>query len=203
MRKVTNCNRREKLSGFRKCLSCAKRHPLSTRSRKHITCPSCLRERAIKRSTVSGFRLCRSCAAKQTSAVSNSPSAVQKRFETIKRNGKLWSSNPENRLFELLVERFSNDDVIHHVSINGFRIDFYVKSIHTYVQLDGTYWHGLNVPYEQLVGVPKEKFDRDRICDLYFKSQNLKLVRITDVELKENERKALNRVRQSFHSQSK
>ena len=111
----------------RKCRSCSKRILNSQRSRKTVTCLECGIIRNVKRSTQSGYTTCRSCAAKKTSVRSNSPAAVKKRFETIRRNGKLWSSRPEERLYELLIQRFGCEDVIHHISVNNYRIDFYVK----------------------------------------------------------------------------
>lgn len=92
---------------------------------------------------------------------------------------------PEESLKVQLVRRFGEQDVEHHVIVDGYRIDFFVKSINTYIQLDGTYWHGLNAPYEQLMGTPKDKFDRDRRCDKHFITKGLRLVRIPDREMKE------------------
>lgn len=166
----------------------------------------------MKRLAKSGTRICRSCAAKRTNIRSNSASkagkiggrttadsgklrlyalpasnsveAHQKRFATLKRKGRLWASKPEEQLLALLQQRFGPQDVIHHVCIDGFRIDFYINSIKTYVQMDGVYWHGLNVPYDQLKGTPKIKYDRDRKCDSHFSNKQLRLIRITDEELK-------------------
>ena len=107
----------------------------------------------------------------------------------------MWSSRPEERLYELLIQRFGCEDVIHHISVNNYRIDFYVKSCNTYVQLDGLYWHGLDRPYEQLcTGPQKSKYDRDRLCDAYFTLKELRLIRITDRELKDDENAALSRI---------
>lgn len=167
----------------------------------------------MKRLASDGLRTCRRCAAKQTNArsqsaskagkvggrvttdngklqaiagkLANSPEAHKKRFETLKRTGQLFTSRPEQELLKLLQEKFGIDDVEHHVYVDGYRIDFYVKSVETYVQLDGVYWHGLNVPYDELRGTPKEKFDRDRRCDLHFSQVGKKLVRITDIDVKE------------------
>ena len=104
------------------------------------------------------------------------------------------SSQPEERLYQILVNRFCNDDVIHHINIDGFRIDFYIKSINTYVELDGIYWHGLDKSYDQLAGTPKAKFDRDVLCNKHFEEKGLRLIRIADKELKENEKHALSRI---------
>lgn len=169
----------------------------------------------MKRLASDGLRTCRSCAAKQTNERSqsaskggkvggrvtadtgklqafagkqaNSPEANKKRFETLKRTGKLFTSKPELELLRLLQEKFGNNNVEHHVQIDGYRIDFYVKSIDAYVQLDGIYWHGLNAPYDQLRGTPKAKFDRDRQCDVHFSQIHKMLIRITDVDVREEQ----------------
>jgi len=175
----------------------------------------------MKRLSSSGFRLCRKCAAKLTNARSNSaskggkvggkrtadlgklqvagqfahtPEAERKRHETLKRMGKLFSSKPEEHLHKLLIDRFGPEDVDHHIIVAGFRIDFYVKSINTYIQLDGAYWHGLQQPYDQLKGTPKAKYDRDRRCDAYFTEVGVRLVRIIDTELAKDAQHALQRI---------
>lgn len=119
---------------------------------------------------------------KIASKLANSPDSHIRRFETLRRKGKLWSSAPENAFFDFLCEKFGENDVIHHVQIKTFRIDFYIKSLDLYVEFDGVYWHGLDRPYDELTGTPKDKFDRDRRCDEYFATTGLKLCRITDKE---------------------
>lgn len=178
----------------------------------YVSCPDCNRQRFVKQ-FVKAVGRCRSCSAKNTNRRSNSaskgglvggkvtassgklhniagrlahtPEAERRRFETLKHRGKLWSSIPEQYLHEILCQHFGVGDVEHHVIHDGFRIDFYVKSIDTYIQCDGLYWHGLTAPYEALTGTPKAKYDRDRQCDAHFASHGLRLVRITDRELKE------------------
>ncbi len=166
----------------------------------------------MKRLAADSLRTCRSCAAKRTNersqsaskggkvggrvtadsgalllagAQAHTPEAEARRFETLKRKGALWSSKPELSLLQQLQERFGASNVVHHAIIDGFRIDFYIKGIDTYVQLDGVYWHGLNVPYEELRGTPKLKFDRDRACDEHFAATRRKLIRVTDIDVKE------------------
>src|SRR5690606_106068 len=95
-----------------------------------------------------------------------------------------FSSIPEENLYALLIQQFGIEDVEHHVIIDGYRIDFYVKSIDTYVQLDGEYWHGLSQPYDKLTGIPKQQFDRDRLCDKHFVKNGLTMIRITDKQIK-------------------
>lgn len=124
----------------------------------------------------------------------HSNEAWEKRFSTLRKLGKLGTSKPENTLYQLLVERFGEDDVVHHIYVRRFCIDFYIKSRNTYVEFDGTYWHGLDKPYSELTGSIKRKFDRDRRCDSYFIENGLRLIHITDKELKENHVAAINKI---------
>ena len=75
--------------------------------------------------------------------------------------------------------------------VHRWPIDFYIKSIDTYVQLDGVYWHGLDRPIEAIaehrtkrdVQIHK-KWLIDRQQVEWFASRGLRLVRITDQEFK-------------------
>jgi len=107
----------------------------------------------------------------------------------MKRNGTYKKSTPEDALHELLVVKFGHVD--RQVAIPGKRwlIDFYVPSIDTYVQFDGAYWHGLDRPIELVAEgrTPRDvqiyrKWLADREQDAWFQQQNMRLVRITDVE---------------------
>lgn len=113
-----------------------------------------------------------------------------KAHETMKREGTYGKSRPEDKLYCLLCEKFGTDNIERQKHVNNSRLDFYIKSIDTYVQLDGIYWHGLNRPISEIA---KFKSPRDRsIFNTYFKdiTQNdwfqangLCLIRITDKEL--------------------
>jgi hypothetical protein len=64
------------------------------------------------------------------------------------------------------------------------------RSIDTYVQLDGVYWHGLDRPIE-LIAEHRTKRDvqihkkwaTDREQDAWFAERGMKLVRITDAHV--------------------
>lgn len=114
-------------------------------------------------------------------------SSAKKRHETMKQNGLYGKSKPEDRLYELLREQFNN--VERQAIVHKWPIDFYVKSIDTYVQFDGVYWHGLDRPIE-LIAEHKTKRDvvihkkwlTDREQNQYFKDHNLKLIRIRSID---------------------
>jgi hypothetical protein len=114
----------------------------------------------------------------------------QKRFNTLKKNGNLMQSGPEKRLISIFQSIF--DDIKTHITINGWSIDFYILSIDTYFQVDGVFWHGLNRTLEVIQEKAKysridkeilNKFNRDQQQNIWFKENNMKLVRITDLEI--------------------
>lgn len=121
----------------------------------------------------------------------NSKESHRKRHETMKRKGTYRKSKPEDKLYALLCEWFSCDDVERQVSVHKWPIDFYVKSIDTYFQLDGVYWHGLNRPIEVIAELKSKrdvsimnKWKTDREQDQWFKIHGLNLVRVTDLQLR-------------------
>jgi hypothetical protein len=121
----------------------------------------------------------------------NSPEACAKRHETMKRNGTYGKSSDEDRLYDMLTQQFGPSDVARQVTMPGTRwaVDFYIKSIDTYVQLDSVYWHGLDRLLEE---VAEHKTDHDvnihghmvtdHAQDDWFKANGKHLVRITDEE---------------------
>jgi hypothetical protein len=71
-------------------------------------------------------------------------------------------------------------------------IDFYVPLLDTYVQLDGVYWHGLDRPIEVIEQFKsskdvriRKKIDNDVAQNAWFEQNRLRLVRFTDIEVKE------------------
>ena len=108
----------------------------------------------------------------------------------MKRNGTYGKSKPEDHLYEILCEMFSADDIERQVTVHKWPIDFYVKSIDTYIQFDGAYWHGLDRPIEVIAEhkTPRDvqihkKWLTDQRQNEWFKEHNMKLIRITDPEL--------------------
>lgn len=94
------------------------------------------------------------------------------------------TSKEEGRFYEELVRLYGKENVERHVLMNGHSIDFYVKSIDTYVQFDGLYWHGLDKPYESLTEKRRYWYDQDRLQDKWFADQGLRLVRVTSDDFK-------------------
>lgn len=122
----------------------------------------------------------------------NTPEVILKRHETMKRNGTYGKkTKPEILLESFLQSTFGSDNVVYQKFVYRWPIDFYIKSIDVYIQLDGVYWHGLDRNIEKIAS-SKSKRDAN-ICKCYykdseqnawFKTNNLMLVRITDKEVK-------------------
>ena len=118
-----------------------------------------------------------------------SPEIQRRMVKTFFMKGKGFVSKVELRCLNQLREIFG--DVEHQVPINGWLIDFYVKSVDTYVQFDGVYWHGHLLTEEQRNN-PVTKRDKDIVTkwfrDLeqieWFSRNEKKLVRITDEQFK-------------------
>lgn len=85
--------------------------------------------------------------------------------------------------FKDLLER-NNINYIHQYKLNDVGvIDFYLIDYNVYIEIDGSYWHpdnisGLNL--QQLSNIVN-----DIKKNLYFKNNNLKLIRIRDYKLKD------------------
>lgn len=121
----------------------------------------------------------------------NSVNACMKRHETMKRNGTYRKSRSEDRFYEFLCLNFGNDNVVRQVPIENTRwaIDFYVRSIDTYIQFDGAFWHGLDRPIDVIkeFKTPRDrvichKYDTDRKQDKWFEINDKRLIRIVDKE---------------------
>lgn len=119
--------------------------------------------------------------------------ARRKRYHTMCRNGTHRRSSYEHRLEALLVTRYGRDSVVaQDVSLTGHRhpLDFYVKSIDTFIEVDGEYWHGLDRPIDVIARLENKgdakvmaKWQWDRALDRRCRDEGVTLVRITDREL--------------------
>ena len=107
------------------------------------------------------------------------------------KNGTCSKSNPEEYLYEILLHFFTESDIQRQVPVIRQWVDFYIKSINLYIQVDGIYWHGLNRDLET-IKLGKTTQDkkiykqilRDEKLNKYIKDNNISLLRITDEELK-------------------
>jgi hypothetical protein len=116
-----------------------------------------------------------------------------KAHQTRKMSGTYSHSKIEDAFYDALCEKFNHDNVERQVIINGWSIDFYIKSIDTYVQFDGVYWHGLDRPRNVIEksSSPRDRviltvLDKDPKQNEWFKIQQKRLCRITDMQFKTN-----------------
>jgi hypothetical protein len=115
----------------------------------------------------------------------------QKSHQTKKLNGAYKTSKIENGFYEELVKIFGVENVERCVLVQNKEIDFYIRTINLYVELDGVYWHGLDRPIEQIELLKSKRdaiilrhYSTDRDLESYAKSNGMKLLRITDKEYK-------------------
>lgn len=117
------------------------------------------------------------------------------------------TSRVEDRLGMILRREFGDDAVKTQMTVGRWTCDFYVHTISVYVELDGEYWHGLDRPIEQ-IALARTRTDRkilgthhsDRMQDIWFRDNGLKLVRITDKELRRlGDSAVLTRIRAAAH----
>jgi hypothetical protein len=65
-------------------------------------------------------------------------------FESRRKNGTLNSSTPEEFLYQMLIDKFGEDDVIRNKIIDNrypFHVDFYIKSRDLFIELNGDKCH--------------------------------------------------------------
>ncbi len=74
----------------------------------------------------------------------------KKAHETKKRKGSYNKSIAEDNIHDMLVDIFNRNDVIrqYNSKLYPFNCDFYIKSIDTYIEFQGTWTHGKE-PYDE------------------------------------------------------
>lgn len=128
--------------------------------------------------------------------------ACVKRHETMKVHGTYGKSVVEDSFYDFLCLHFGKENIARQVQICNWLIDFYVVTLDVYVQFDGVYWHGLDRSID-LIAEHKTKRDfaihgkflRDREQDAWFNAEQLTLVRITDVEFRNNNESCLLKIK--------
>lgn len=72
---------------------------------------------------------------------------VKANLKSKKKNGTCPSSGPENKMYALLVEHFSEDDVFRNYDDDKrypFACDFYIKSLDLFIELNANWTHGFH-----------------------------------------------------------
>lgn len=116
---------------------------------------------------------------------------IEKRTRSLLKNCKDKSSKEEDKIYQILIEKFGKDLVKRHIPIfyrktNFWIIDFQIGNI--FVQYDGEFWHGLNKQKKELQKlisqgdkVAKMQYKalcKDKFQDIWFKKNNLVIFRI-------------------------
>ena len=107
--------------------------------------------------------------------------------QTMKKNGTHRPSKPERVVWGMLLGLFGVDDVVYQHPIDRWPVDFYIRSIDTYIQVDGSYWHPVSTELDCLMNSSKQR-DRKRAATIikdqkqnhWFNDQGLMLVRIPE-----------------------
>jgi len=114
-----------------------------------------------------------------------------KQHQTKKDNGTYAASTVEKEFGDFLREIFGQENVQHQILTNNWAIDFYIQTYDTFIQFDGVYWHGLDRSVDVISKSDHlrdkrilETLHQDEMQNEWFKSQNLALIRITDVQFK-------------------
>jgi hypothetical protein len=119
-------------------------------------------------------------------------SAYKKSCETRSKNRTgTYQSKIEILVGNFLSDIFGEENVVSQVPVNDrWTFDFYVTSEETYIQVDGTYWHGLDRPIDEIKKFKSSKDNRiletymkDRLQDEWADKNGICLVRITDEEI--------------------
>jgi len=115
------------------------------------------------------------------------------------------SSKAENCFGVWLRESFPTSNIEEQVVINKWIIDFQIDDV--YVNFDGVYWHGLDRPIEEIAKFRNIRDKRiyhgyfdDRFQDEWFKRQGLTLVRVTDIEHRDEPEVVLKRIKDAIWS---
>lgn len=70
---------------------------------------------------------------------------VKANWDSKKRNGTCPSSQPENKMYSILLDRFGKDDVFRNYNEDErypFACDFYIKSLDLFIEFNGIWFHG-------------------------------------------------------------
>lgn len=145
---------------------------------------------------------------KEVKKNANSALAIEKRHETMKKNGTYGKSKAEDRFYDFLCTHFDHTSIERQARINGWNIDFKISE--AYIQFDGVYWHGLDRPLQEVKSSkdPRDKviygtYLRDQEQNIWFKENNITFVRVTDKEFEHSPLVAYNRLKEILYNGKK
>jgi very-short-patch-repair endonuclease len=124
----------------------------------------------------------------KTRQACNSDESMVKRRETMRHNRSWTTSKPENRLYEILLLKYPK--VQRQVPVGRWVMDFYIPETDTYVNLNGSYWHGRGKTREELLFSPSPRdkvilstVDRDLLREMWFKERGYNLTIVWEDEV--------------------
>jgi very-short-patch-repair endonuclease len=82
---------------------------------------------------------------------------------------------------------------------NKFCVDAYLTELNIVVQFDGDYWHGNKEKFKTLDKRQKRRSELDISQDLYMKKAGVKVVRVWESELKNNNNILIEKINQSIY----
>ena len=108
------------------------------------------------------------------------------------KNGENKTSKEEIKFKKFLEEKFLQHNVISQSRVENWLIDFHIQQLNTYIQFDGTYWHGYEGNVDIFLPPPVNKREkgiyRTIIEDIkqnnWFEENKIKLYRLTNKEFK-------------------
>jgi very-short-patch-repair endonuclease len=116
---------------------------------------------------------------------------ARKAWLTKIKNGTCSRSGAEEALNTILVQNFGLENIQRQVPMIRQWIDFYIKKLDIYIQVDGVYWHGLDrdikIIKQQATSQDKKIYKqifRDQKLNEHMKLTGMKLLRISDEQIK-------------------
>ena len=127
------------------------------------------------------------------------PKTQAQKEQYLKYKANKMDNNPtgcEEIFYNMLIDlkiQFETQKIVH-----GKIFDFYITEKNTLVEVDGTYWHGLDRPIDVIMSSTSprdvsifQKWKNEREQDVWFVAHGLKLIRITDVQFISDKLKTL------------
>jgi len=103
--------------------------------------------------------------------------------------GTYGKSKIEDQFYQFLLKHFSENDIERQSMINEWNVDFCIKSLNLYIQFDGSYYHGLDRPIQEIFNFKTstdktifQTYLRDQKQNDFFHRNKKKLFRISDKE---------------------
>lgn len=159
----------------------------SLRSDRHA-CRNCsISQFSSKGGKVSGKKAVESGQIEEFIRSAASPAAREKARSTARRKGKrAFTSKVEDAVYEKCVNWFGHVKRWQYIRRRDGKlcnVDMLIVDKNVYVEVDGSYWHGLDRPYHELSNEIRAKYDHDRLLDDHCKESGIRLIRVTDREV--------------------